>query len=150
MDKQLDHVDNLLYLLLVKQVDHIEEESMPVSTLATAEEIKFHGLTAHPIAVPSRGSAELAVWHLEIPPGLHGETHTVDREEVFVVRTGRLSGTLGGEPCEVGPGDALIVPPDVPFSLGNAGSERAHVLVCTSAGVLATLNGRTVEPPWSR
>jgi mannose-6-phosphate isomerase-like protein (cupin superfamily) len=74
----------------------------------------------------------------------------VDREEVFVVRTGRLSGTLRGEPCEVGPGDALIVPPDVPFGLANEGSETAHVVVCTSAGIRATLNGETVVPPWSQ
>lgn len=73
----------------------------------------------------------------------------MDREEVFVVRSGRLSGTLDGEPCEVGPGDALIVPPGVPFGLGNDGSESARVVVCTSAGVRATLDGRTVVPPWS-
>ncbi len=123
---------------------------MPVSTLADAKRIDFHGLTAHPIAVPSRGSAELAIWHLEIAPGVKGEPHTVDREEVFVVRTGRLHGTLGGERCEIGPGDALIVPPGVLFGLANDGEEAAHVLVCTSAGIRATLNGRTVEPPWAR
>ncbi|GAB2833305.1 cupin domain-containing protein [Actinoallomurus bryophytorum] len=122
---------------------------MPVSTLAEARTIEFHGLTARPIAVPSRGTSELAIWHLEVGPGVRGEEHTVDREEVFVVRTGRLSGTLGGEPCEAGPGDALIVPPGVPFSLGNDGSESAQVLVCTSAGVQASLNGQTVVPPWS-
>jgi quercetin dioxygenase-like cupin family protein len=122
---------------------------MPVSTLAEAKTIEFHGLTARPIAVPSRGTAELAIWHLEIAPGLRGEEHTVDREEVFVVRAGRLSGTLGGEPCEAGPGDALIVPPGVPFALGNDGGEPARVVVCTSAGVRASMDGRTIVPPWS-
>jgi quercetin dioxygenase-like cupin family protein len=122
---------------------------MPVCTLAGAKTIEIPGLTARPMAVPSRGSAELAVWHLEIAPGVRGEEHTVDREEVFVVRAGRLSGTLGGEPCEVGPGDALIVPPGVPFALGNDGAEHAHAVVCTSAGVRATLNGQVVVPPWS-
>jgi quercetin dioxygenase-like cupin family protein len=125
------------------------EVPMPVSRLADANRIEFHGLTARPIAVPSRGSTELAVWHLEVAPGVRGEEHTVDREEVFVVRSGRLSGTLGGEPCAAGPGDALIVPPDVPFLLGNDGAESARVVVCTSAGVRATLDGRTVVPPWS-
>jgi quercetin dioxygenase-like cupin family protein len=123
---------------------------MPVSTLAEAKKIEFHGVTARPMAVPSRGSSELAIWHLEVEPGLRGEEHTVDREEVFVVRTGRLSGTLGGEPCEAGPGDALIVPPGVPFRLRNDEGESAHVLVCTSAGVRATLNGQTIVPPWSQ
>lgn len=122
---------------------------MPVSTLAEAKKIEFHGLTAHPIAVPSRGTAELAVWHLEVEPGVRGEEHTVDREEVFVMRSGRLSGTLGGEPCTVGPGDALIVPPGVPFALSNDGTEPANAVVCTSAGVTATLNGQTLVPPWS-
>jgi mannose-6-phosphate isomerase-like protein (cupin superfamily) len=122
---------------------------MPVSTLAEAKKIEFHGLTARPIAVPSRGTAELAIWHLAVGPGVSGEEHTVDREEVFVVRSGRLAGTLGGEPCEVGPGDALIVPPGVPFALGNDGRVPAEVVVCTSAGIRATLNGQTVLPPWS-
>jgi mannose-6-phosphate isomerase-like protein (cupin superfamily) len=122
---------------------------MPVSTFADAKKIEFDGLTAHPMAVPSRGSAELAVWHLELAPGVRGEEHTVDREEVFVVRSGRFSGTLGGEPCEAGPGDALIVPPGVPFALRNDGEEHARAVVCTSAGVRASLNGQTVVPPWS-
>jgi len=73
----------------------------------------------------------------------------VDREEVFVARAGRLSGTLGGEPCAVGPGDGLIVPPGVPFALSDDGTEPASAVVRTSAGVTATLNGRTVVPPWS-
>ncbi len=123
---------------------------MPVSTLADAEKIEFHGLTAHPIATPSRGTSELAIWHLEIPPGDPAQPHTVDREEVFVVRAGRLAGTLGGEPCEIGPGDALIVPPGVLFGLGNPTDEAAHVLVCTSAGIQATLNGETISPIWAR
>lgn len=122
---------------------------MPVSTLAEAKKIEFHGLTAHPMAVPSRGSAELAIWYLEVPPGLRGEEHTVDREEVFVVRSGRLSCTIGGDSCEAGPGDAVIVPPGVPFSLDNDGSEHARLVVCTSAGVRATLNGQTIVPVWS-
>jgi mannose-6-phosphate isomerase-like protein (cupin superfamily) len=122
---------------------------MPVSTLAEAKKIEFHGLTAYPMAVPSRGSAELAIWYLDVPPGVRGEEHTVDREEVFVVRAGRLSGTIGEDSWEAGPGDALIVPPGVPFTLGNDGSEHTRLVVCTSAGVRATLNGRTVVPPWS-
>jgi mannose-6-phosphate isomerase-like protein (cupin superfamily) len=123
---------------------------VPVSTFAEAKTIELNGLTAHPMAVPSRGSAELAVWHLELAPGVAGEEHTVDREEVFVMRSGRLTGALGGEPCEVGPGDALIVPPGVPFALANEGDEPARAVVCTSAGIRATLNGQTVIPPWSQ
>jgi mannose-6-phosphate isomerase-like protein (cupin superfamily) len=123
---------------------------MPVSTFTQAERIEFDGLTAHPIAVPSRGSSELAIWHLEVAPGVRGQEHTVDREEVFVVRAGRLTGTVGGEPSEAGPGHALIVPPGVPFGLGNEGTEPTHAVVCTSAGIRASLNGQTVIPPWSR
>ncbi len=122
---------------------------MPLSTLADAKTIEFHGLVARPIAVPSRGTKELAIWHMELPPGSPGQEHTVDREEVFLVRTGRLSGMLDGAPCEIGPGDALIVPPGVPFSVANDGDEPAKLLVCTSAGVRATLGGNVIVPPWS-
>src|SRR4051812_50185474 len=122
---------------------------MPVSTLAEAKKIEFHGLTARPIAVPSRGTAELAIWHLEVAPGLRGDEHTVDREEVFVVRKGRLAATLGGERCEGGAGDALTVPPGVPFPLGNGRGNPAAVVGSTPAGAPPTLGGPTNLAPWS-
>lgn len=123
---------------------------MPVIRSADSPVVEAHGVVAHPLAVPSRGSNELAIWYLTVPPGGSAQTHTVDREEVFVVQTGELAGHLDDDAVTVSAGDALVVPPGVPFAVGNTGDEPATVLVCTSAGVTATLNGRQVVPPWSR
>lgn len=123
---------------------------MPLIGHADAPVIEAHGIVAHPLAVPSRGSTELAIWSLTVPPGGPAQAHTVDREEVFVVQRGTLSGHLDGEPVTVDTGDVLAVPAGVPFALGNAGDEPATALVCTSAGVTATMNGERVVPPWSR
>jgi quercetin dioxygenase-like cupin family protein len=133
-----------------KQVDYIEENTMPLATLADAPTIAHEGLVARPLAVPSRGSTELAIWKLELSPGLAGEPHTVDREEVFVLQQGSLSATVGDDKHELVPGDALIVPPGVMFNLANNGEENAVVTVCSSAGVTASLNGVTIAPPWAQ
>ncbi|HEY3501928.1 MAG TPA: cupin domain-containing protein [Actinocatenispora sp.] len=123
---------------------------MPVLTFADSPTIDAHGLTARPMAVPSRGSTELALWYLTLPAGNDGPTHSVSHEEIFVVQTGRLAGHLDGQPVTLGPGDVLAVPPGVPFGVGNPGTTPATVLVCTSAGVTATLDGQTIHPVWSR
>lgn len=123
---------------------------MPLISYADAPAVEAHGVVARPLAVPSRGSTELAIWYLTVPPGGPAQTHTVDREEVFVVQTGELAGHVDGAAVTVSAGDALVVPPGVPFAVGNASDEPATVLVCTSAGVVATMNGERVAPPWSR
>ena len=114
---------------------------MPVSTLADAKKIEFHGLTAHPIAVPSRGSSELAIWHLELAArAARRGAHRRPRGGLRRTRPGGCPARSAASPA-LGPGDALIVPPGVLFGLGNDGEEAAHVLVCTSAGIRATMNG---------
>lgn len=121
---------------------------MPLATLTAAPTITMHGVRARPMAVPSRGSTELAIWYLEVQPGSFGPAHTVDREEVFVLTEGAAVALLDGVEQTVGPGDALIVPPGVLFSI--TATEPARFLVCTSAGVTATLDGAVVEPPWAQ
>ena len=123
---------------------------MPVLRAEQTRTIEAHGLRARPLVVPSRGSTELAIWQLTVPPNSPGQPHSVDREEVFLVESGQLSGFLGDEPIQLGPGDALVVPPGVLFSVGNSGETPTELLVCTSAGVLATLDGQIVEPVWAQ
>ncbi|MGW2249969.1 cupin domain-containing protein [Kitasatospora sp. NPDC001660] len=65
--------------------------------------------TFRPLAVPSRGSTELAIWALELAPGVHSETHSMDREEVFVVIEGKVSATVAGEDVRAEAGDAIVV-----------------------------------------
>jgi mannose-6-phosphate isomerase-like protein (cupin superfamily) len=95
-------------------------------------------------------SAELAIWSVEVAPGAHSEPHTVSREEVFGLRSGRVSVEVGDKVHDPAPGDAIIVPPDTPLRLGNPGSEKALLTVCTSQGIQARVNGETISPPWAQ
>lgn len=123
---------------------------MALITLSEAPAVEIPGIIGRPLAVPSRGSTQLAVWALEVAPGITGQPHTVDREEVFVLQAGHLQGTVGAEEFELAVGDALLVPPDTLFSIRNSGDETACLTVCTTAGIRATINGQVVEPGWAQ
>ncbi|WP_199434274.1 cupin domain-containing protein [Qaidamihabitans albus] len=123
---------------------------MTLATLAEAPRFETAGFVFRPLAVPSRGSAELAVWALEATAGAWSEPHTVDREEVFVLHEGRLVAEVGGVEHELAAGDALIVAPHTPLRLGNPAAGPAWLTVCTSRGMRGTVHGRTIDPPWAR
>ncbi|MEZ0111738.1 quercetin dioxygenase-like cupin family protein [Catenulispora sp. EB89] len=124
---------------------------MPLSTLAEAPRFDLDGFTFRPLAVPSRGSTELAIWALDLEPGARSQPHTMDREEVFVVVSGAVSATVGEREVQAGPGDAVIVPPHTTLRLGNASTESPAVLTAvTSAGMNATVGGAAFAPPWAQ
>lgn len=122
---------------------------MPVATLSGAPEFALDDAVFRPLAVPSRGSTELAVWALELAPGMTSAVHVLDREEVFVIHSGRISATVGDDDVRAGSGDAVIVPPHTPLVLRNPGQLPVRATVITSAGIQATLGDRTFAPPWS-
>lgn len=104
-----------------------------------------------PLAVPSRGAAELAVWLLEVPAGARGERHSPSREEVFVLNAGQMAFEVDGVEQRLGVGEAMIIAAEQEFALWNPGDEVARVTVCTSKGIRGRLaDGTTVEPPWAR
>ncbi|MFD7665033.1 cupin domain-containing protein [Streptomyces sp. NPDC059788] len=121
---------------------------MPLSTGADAPTFERPGFTFRPLAVPSRGSTELAIWRLHAAPLAASEPHSMDREEVFVVLDGRITATVGGEEVVAGPGDAVIVPAHTELCLRN-GEAPSTVNVVTSAGMRATLGDATFPPPWA-
>jgi quercetin dioxygenase-like cupin family protein len=124
---------------------------MTLSTLADAPHFARDGFTFRPLAVPSRGSTELAVWTLEIAPGARSEPHSMDREEVFVVISGAVSAVVAGRELSAGPGDAIIVPPHATLEIRNAGAgEEARLTVATSAGMNAIVGGAAFTPPWAQ
>ncbi|MGG2464643.1 cupin domain-containing protein [Streptomyces sp. RGM 3693] len=124
---------------------------MPLSPLAGAPVFDRDGFTFRPLAVPSRGSTELAVWSLELAPGARSEPHHMDREEVFVVLDGEVSASIAGEEVLAGPGDAVIVPANTVLRLRNASAQApAAVTAVTSAGMKATVGGATFPPPWAQ
>jgi quercetin dioxygenase-like cupin family protein len=119
---------------------------LEVALLITGDSAQLHefgGFEFRSLAVPSRGSAEIALWTVDVPEGGDGTPHRASKEEVFYVLSGSV--TIQGQTA--GAGDAIVVPPDTELSLTGG---PARVLVATSVGIRGTLaDGRTITPPWS-
>jgi mannose-6-phosphate isomerase-like protein (cupin superfamily) len=102
------------------------------------------------LATPRRGSQETAVWRIEVAPGTEPTPHSLTREEVFVVLDGRAAVSIDGESGEGRPGDAIVVPPGVPFVLANGGDAPLRMLCCMPVGGQARLpDGDPFTPPWA-
>ncbi|GHH49008.1 cupin domain-containing protein [Lentzea cavernae] len=114
--------------------------------LVTGESAALHefgGFEFRSLAVPSRGSSEIALWTVDVPEGGDGTPHRASKEEVFYVLAGSV--TILGETAGVG--DAIVVPADTELALTGG---PARVLVATSVGIRGTLaDGQTITPPWS-
>jgi mannose-6-phosphate isomerase-like protein (cupin superfamily) len=102
------------------------------------------------LATPSRGSTETSVWRVTLVPGAPGVPHQVTREEVFVVVSGTARVSLGEVTGIATPGDAVVVPADTEFAIGNDGSEDLDLLCCLPVcGQAVTADGETFTPPWA-
>jgi quercetin dioxygenase-like cupin family protein len=122
---------------------------MPLTRDTDTRAHQMHGFTFRSLATPSLGSPELAVWAVDAPAGSGSPRHTMSRDEVFIVQTGRLVATVGDEKFELAAGDALTVPAGVNFEVGNPFDEPARAVACTTAGMQATVGGQTITPPWA-
>jgi mannose-6-phosphate isomerase-like protein (cupin superfamily) len=123
---------------------------MPIVRSATAPQFTIPGLTVTGLAAPSRGARETCVWRLSLAGQTPGTVHTVDREEIFVVLTGRAVANLAGDTIDLAPGDALIVPAQQPFSLANPHPEPFEAFAVLPVGGLAAMpDGAPFAPPWT-
>jgi mannose-6-phosphate isomerase-like protein (cupin superfamily) len=103
------------------------------------------------LATPSRGSTDTSVWLVDIAPGTEGTPHQLTREEVFVVLGGRAEVRLGDTVSHADVGDAIVVPPGVPFALAPVGTEALRALCCLPVGGQGQLaGGEPFTPPWAR
>ena len=125
---------------------------MPVITAADAPQFTLEGTTITGLAAPSRGSRELSVWKVHLEAGVRVPAHILSQEEVFVILHGTALAAVNGEELSIGPGDALMVPPGVPFAL-SVGENGPFEAICSMrAGGQATMvdgDGASFPPPWS-
>jgi mannose-6-phosphate isomerase-like protein (cupin superfamily) len=125
---------------------------MPVIAAADAPIFALEGTTITGLAAPSRGSSEISSWKVHLDAEVRVPSHVLTREEVFVVLQGAALATLDGEEILVGAGDALMVPPGVPFSLSVA-SGGPFEAICSMGvgGQAAMVDGEEppFAPPWS-
>lgn len=123
---------------------------MPIIKSASAPSFDLHGAKFTGLAAPSRGASETSVWRVALAPATPGTRHTVDREEIFVALGGRAVVELGDETAELLPGDALVVPSNVPFSIANPHAEPFEAVVALPVGGRAMLpGGEPFVPPWA-
>jgi mannose-6-phosphate isomerase-like protein (cupin superfamily) len=122
---------------------------MTVIRAAEAPRFQLPGVEFTGLAAPSRGSAGLCTWRLTVDAGLVGkESHTIDRDEVFMVLSGTVQVTADGE--KLGAGDAMVVPAGEPIQLSNLGDTPAELYVAITAGFTGTMqDGTAVTPPWA-
>jgi mannose-6-phosphate isomerase-like protein (cupin superfamily) len=122
---------------------------MPVIPATDAVVHEMHGTTFTAYAAPSRGSAELCAWRVEVPAETAGVPHTVTREEILCVTSGSARVTLGDESRDVTAGDVIVVPVGALFGL-STGDRAVTAWVTTSVGLQAGLpDGSTITPPWT-
>jgi mannose-6-phosphate isomerase-like protein (cupin superfamily) len=118
---------------------------------AEAPKFELPGVRFTGLAAPSRGSGQVCTWRITVEPGLISEqSHRIDRDEVFMVTSGRLRITPDGE--EVHAGDAVTVPAGEPIALANPGPEPAEAYIAIAAGFTATMADGThvATPPWAQ
>jgi mannose-6-phosphate isomerase-like protein (cupin superfamily) len=123
---------------------------MHVISATDAPRFQLPGVQFTGLASPSSGSREVCTWRLAVDAGLRSDqSHTLDRDEVFMF----VSGTLHFAPDGpvLGPGDATVVPAGTPIQLDNPGTEPAQAYVAIAAGFTATMaDGTSVDtPPWA-
>jgi quercetin dioxygenase-like cupin family protein len=112
---------------------------------------EMHGTRFLSYASPSRGSAELCTWQVEIPARSESVPHRISRAEVFHVLSGTLRVTVDGVCDAASEGDVIVVPAGSMLRIDNAGDGPATAWVTTSAGLGAVLpGGEWLTPPWTR
>ena len=103
------------------------------------------------LATPSRGCTDTSVWWVEIEPGTAPTPHRLTREEIFVVLAGRARLRIDDQAAVAGVGDAIVVPPGVPFELTADGLEPVRALCVLPVGGQAQLDGgEPFTPPWAQ
>ena len=60
--------------------------------------------------------------------------HHVKTEEIYYILRGQGSMCVGGETREVGPGDAIAIPPGASHGIANTGGEVLKFLCCCAPG----------------
>ena len=123
---------------------------MGVTRAAEAPRFELPGAVFTVLASPSLGSKDICTWRLTVAPTRdEDKPHTVSEDEIFMVISGTVRVTPGGD--ELGPGDAVMVPAGDPILLVNTGSEPAELHVAIKAGFHGLMaDGTKVSPPWSQ
>lgn len=87
---------------------------MPVIRSAQQRRTATPNAVMTTLASPSQGQAAISVWRVDMRPGQACPLHGVDAEQVWAVLEGGASVLLGPDTVTVGPGDAIVMPVNLP------------------------------------
>jgi quercetin dioxygenase-like cupin family protein len=122
---------------------------MPVVRTSDARRSSTPNATMTTFASPTLGGAEVALWQVEMVPGATGPLHWFDVEQVWTVLAGAARIELGDEPVDVGPGDTVVMPAELPRRVHADPEAGFTAMVAAPGGALATAPGaEPVLPPW--
>ncbi len=97
----------------------IAKEELP--HVVAKEELPY-GTIAHKFEGYRYGGVGVSFFLVESPPGGGAVLHTHPYEEVFVTLEGRATFTVGEATIEVGAGQVVVAPAEVPHKFVNSGS----------------------------
>ncbi len=81
-----------------------------------------YGKVAHKFEGHSYGDVGVSFFLVDCPPGAGAVLHTHPYEEVFVTLEGEATFTVGEETIEVGAGQIVVAPAEVPHKFVNTGT----------------------------
>ena len=81
-----------------------------------------YGKIAHKFEGYRYGGVEVSFFLVDSPPGGGAVLHTHPYEEVFVTLEGSATFTVGDKTIEVGAGQIVVAPADVPHKFVNSGT----------------------------
>lgn len=123
---------------------------MPMIDNRNPGSFSMPGVTFTPIAAPSRGSRETALWRAVVAPHEEGVVHHMTREEIILAVSGEGLVRIDGEIYALRPGDAFVAPPFVDFQLECAGDVPFEAVVALPVGGRAVIgDAPAFAPPWS-
>jgi len=126
----------------VRQETIIRAEEAPTFG---ADDIEITGY-----ASPTRGSERVSAWKVRLPPGAASPVHQLTEGEAFIALEGRGTFELGDRRHEITAGDAICVPPEVPFRLANSAGEPFEAICCMVVGGKGQIgDGEPFTPPWA-
>ena len=123
---------------------------MPLMNNANPPTFDMPGVRFAPIASPSRGSRESAMWRARVTPHTIGVLHHMTREEIILAVAGEGVIRIGDETHALSPGDAFAVPAFTDFRLEAAGDTPFEAVVVLPVGGRGVIEGEpSFTPLWS-
>jgi mannose-6-phosphate isomerase-like protein (cupin superfamily) len=102
-------------------------------------------------ASPTRGSETVSAWKVRLLPGAASPVHQLTAGEAFIALAGRARFEFAEHAHEIGAGDAICVPPRIPFRLANGSEEPFEAICCMVAGGKGQIgDGEPFTPPWAQ